>query len=97
MRAPETNSDPAQIALRALAWTLTNAERAARLLAMAGLNPVDLRARAGDAAVLSATLAFLEAHEPDLLACAEAIGETPQAMVTARVALDGGAEMGAGA
>ena len=88
MRAPETNPDPQQIALRALVWTLAEPDRAQRLLDTTGLDPEDLRARAGEAAVLSAVLGFLENYEPDLLACADEIGETPQAIVSARAALD---------
>ena len=88
MRAPETNPDPHQIALRALAWTLAEQDRAQRLLDTTGLDPDDLRARAGEPAVLSAVLGFLENYEPDLLACAEDIGESPQAIVAARAALD---------
>ncbi len=75
------------LALGALAWTLAEPARAARLLAVTGLDPADLRARAGDPALLAAVLGFLEAHEPDLLACAEATGTTPAALVAAGQAL----------
>jgi len=88
MRAAETNPDPEQIALRALVWTLAEPERAQRLLDTTGLDPEDLRARANEPAVLSAVLGFLENYEPDLLACADGIGESPQAIVAARAALD---------
>lgn len=90
MRDAETNPDPAHLALRALVWTLAEPERALRLLDVTGLQPADLRARAGDPAVLSAALGFLEAHEPDLIACAQAIGESPRRIVAAHAALDGG-------
>ncbi len=90
MRAPETNPDPAQLALRALVWTLVEPERALRLLDVTGLKPTDLRSRAGDPAVLAATLAFLEAHEPDLIACAETLEVSPAALVAAHVALERG-------
>lgn len=88
MRAPETNPDPHRIALQALVWTLAEQDRAQRLLDTTGLDPADLRARAGEPAVLSAVLGFLENYEPDLLACAQDIGETPHAIVAARAALD---------
>jgi hypothetical protein len=39
-------------------------------------------------AVLAAVLGFLEAYEPDLIACAEALGMPPQALVDAREALE---------
>lgn len=88
MRGSETNADPAQLALRALVWALVEPERAMRLLDVTGLQPADLRSRAGDPAVLSATLGFLEAHEPDLVACADALGVTPGALVAAHTALE---------
>jgi hypothetical protein len=77
-----------QIALNALVWTLGDDDRAQRLLDTTGLTPDDLRARASEPAVLSAVLGFLENYEPDLLACAAAIGERPEAIVAARAALD---------
>ena len=58
---------------------LTEPERADRLLALTGLTPEGLRARAGDRALLAAVLGFVLAHEPDLVACADATGTTPQA------------------
>ena len=88
MRAPETNEDAARLGLRALVWTLEQPERANRLLDVTGLQPADLRTGAGDPAVLAAILGFLENYEPDLLACADALGVKPAALVTARTELD---------
>lgn len=85
MTPSETN---AALALHALAWTLGEPARAERLLALTGLDAAELRARAGEPALLAATLAFLEAHEPDLVACAESIGATPAALVRARHELE---------
>ncbi|MDP1909220.1 MAG: DUF3572 family protein, partial [Hyphomicrobium sp.] len=65
------------LALAALAATLAEERRAARLLDLTGLSPEAIRAGLGDRRMLAACLAFLEAHEPDLLAVAEALGETP--------------------
>lgn len=76
------------MALRALAWMLIDADRAERLLALTGLAPAELRGRARDPALLAALLAFLEAHEPDLLACADALDVSPEALVRARMALE---------
>ena len=85
MNAPETNEEPdSALALAALGWLLGDNERASRLLAVTGLTPEDLRARIDDPALLAAILAFLEAHEPDLIACAEAIDRPPAALVNAR-------------
>lgn len=86
MAAPETNAEA--LALGALAWTLGDPARASRLLGVTGLDPADLRARAGAPEVLAAALGFLEAHEPDLIACAAAIDTTPAALVAARRRLE---------
>jgi hypothetical protein len=75
-------------ALGALGWIVSDGQRADRLLALTGLSPEDLRARLGDPAVLAAILAFLESHEPDLLACAGALGCTATDLVTARRSLE---------
>lgn len=72
------------LALNALAWTLADADRARRLLDTTGLDPADLRARAADPAVLGAVLGFLQAHQPDLLACAEALEVRPERLVAAQ-------------
>ncbi len=86
MSPNSTNAEA--LALRALGWTLSDGDRAARLLALTGLTPDDLRARISEPSVLAATLGFLEAHEPDLIACADGIGVTPADLVAARRALE---------
>ena len=85
MKIQETNEgDPAALALAALAWTLADGARAERLLALTGLAPEDLRSGLGDPAVLAAILRFLEAHEPDLIACASDLTIAPSELVEAR-------------
>jgi len=76
------------LALRALAWTLAEQARADRMLALTGLAGDDLRARAMEPAVLAALLGFLEAFEPDLIACAEALEVKPSDLVQAREELE---------
>jgi hypothetical protein len=89
MSSGDSNGEPADaLALRALVWTLSEPDRATRLISLTGLDPDDLRARIGDPAVLAASLQFLEAHEPDLIACADAIDTTPEALVRARHQLE---------
>ena len=88
MKRQETNA-PSALALLALGWTLGDSTRAERLLALTGLTPDDLRQRLDDLGVLAATLGFLEAHEPDLIACADALEVTPAELVAARRALEG--------
>ena len=84
MKQGETNTEPAALALSALGWALADEARAQRLLALTGLSPDDLRQRLTEPVLLAAILAFLEAHEPDLVACAEALGVGPDALVEAR-------------
>lgn len=81
---PPADTNPQVLALRALAWMLGDAARAQRLLDVTGLTPADLRARAGEAEVLAAALGFLQAHQPDLLACAAALEVTPERLVAAQ-------------
>ncbi|MCW6537059.1 DUF3572 domain-containing protein [Sphingomonas sp. MMSM24] len=88
MREADTNEDMRTLALGALAWTLGEPRRAERLIALTGLAPDDLRARVGDATVLAACLGFLEGHEPDLIACAAALGVAPERLVAARRGLE---------
>ncbi len=87
MTIPDTN-DPEALALSALGWCLSDQARAERLLALTGLTPDDLRARLGEQTVLAAILGFLEQHEPDLVACADALGVSPAALVGARRRLE---------
>jgi hypothetical protein len=84
----QIQADPAMLALGALGWILTDADRAARMLNLTGLTPDILREGVSEAATLAAILAFLEAHEPDLVAAADHIGSTPQALVRARMELE---------
>ncbi len=88
MTDDQTN-DARTVALSALVWTLQDEPRAERLLALTGLTPEDLRARVNDPALLDAVLGFLEAHEPDLVACAKAIELTPFDLIAARLRLHG--------
>ena len=80
--------DPQELALAALAATLNDERRALRFLDLTGLSPDELRARAAEPSLLAAVLAFLEAHEPDLLAVSETIGVRPDALVAARLELE---------
>lgn len=84
----QIQADPAMLALGALGWILADTDRASRMLALTGLTPDILRHDISEAATLAAILIFLEAHEPDLIAAAEHIGATPQALVCARMELE---------
>ena len=89
MLTPTTN-DAEALALAAMAATLTDERRAQRFLDLTGLDASELRNRAiaGDRSLLGATIAFLESHEPDLVAVAEAIGSRPAALIAAREVLE---------
>ena len=83
---PATDSET--VALSALAATLTDERRAERFLSITGLSPDGIRDSLGDRHTLAACLAFLESHEPDLIAVADAIGVKPQAIIAARAELE---------
>ena len=84
----QTPNDPRALALAALAATLTDERRALRFLDLTGIGTDELRVRAGQPALLSALIGFLEAHEPDLLSVSAQIGVKPEALVAARRALE---------
>lgn len=91
MLSHTTNDPPPDaeaLALAALAATLTDERRARRFLDLTGLDAGELRARAGERQLLAAVLAFLEAHEPDLLAVSQAIGSKPENLIRARRELE---------
>lgn len=88
MKVNETNQSAEALALAALGWTLQDGGRADRLLALTGLTPDQLRSRLGEPSLLAEVLRFLEAHEPDLLACAEALDVAPARLVEARWELE---------
>ena len=83
-----TPTDPHAIALVALATALSDERRGRRFLDLTGIGTDELRARAAEPALLAALLRFLEAHEPDLVAVAEALDMKPEALVAARRALE---------
>lgn len=87
--------EDAAIALGALGWILADEPRAERLLGMTGLTPDGLRATLGEPATLAAILGFLVAHEPDLVACADALGLEPQIIAAAAQRLEGSQRMDA--
>ena len=88
LREPQSPApDAATLALSALGWVLGDGSRAERLLSLTGLSADELRAGLGDPALLGAVLDFLCAHEPDLVAAAEALNVTPAQLAAARESL----------
>ncbi len=80
--------DASAMAFQALAWALMEESRAERLLSLTGLTPEGLRASVMDRSTQAAILSFLEAYEPDLIACAAVIGVSPALLVQARQELE---------
>ena len=85
---PRSTNDAEALALSALAATLSDERRAQRFLDLSGIDTADLRRRAGEPQLLAALLRFLEAHEPDLIEVADAIGVKPEELVAAREELE---------
>ena len=83
LRDPSSPADPQALALGALGWLLESEHRADRFLALTGLTPETLRGGLGDPAVLGAVFDFLGAHEPDLVAAADALGIPPEQLAAA--------------
>jgi Protein of unknown function (DUF3572) len=81
------NHDYESIALSALVWVLQDDGRAQRLLDLTGLDGESIRARLSDRVMLGAVLDFLCGHEPDLIACAAALGHKPETLALARESL----------
>ena len=84
--AGETNDEA--LGLSALGWALGDDARASRFLALTGLTPERLRESLGERATLAAALRFLEAHEPDLIACAVDLRVDPAEIPAARKRLE---------
>jgi hypothetical protein len=80
--------DASDLAFQALAWALIEESRAERLLSLTGLTPEGLRASVMERSTQAAILSFLEAYEPDLIACAAIIGVSPALLVHARQELE---------
>lgn len=93
-KAAMTTDDAATLALQALVWILGDDDRAARLLALTGLDAGALRDRAGEADTHSAILDYLANYEPDLIVCADALDIAPDQLIAAGRILSGEGEWG---
>ena len=80
--------DAEVLAISVLTETISDERRAQRFLDLSGIDTDELRRRAGDPVLLAAVLRFLEAHEPDLIDVAGALGIKPEQIVAAREALE---------
>lgn len=87
MSAPYPNhseEETVALALNVVAWALSDQTRAERMLSLTGLDPETLRENLTKPATLRALLDFVLDHEPDLIACAAAIGVKPESIAAAR-------------
>lgn len=75
--------DRTTIAFLVIGWIVAEPGRAERFLTLTGLDGEQLRARLTDDAVQNAALTHVLGHEPDLLACADAIGLPPRTIAAA--------------
>lgn len=82
--APDRTTGAMELALNCLVWILSDQSRAERLLSLSGLTPDQLRAGTGDPVVMAEILTFLESHEPDLIAAAQANDIAPQRLIEAK-------------
>ena len=85
------NTDATVTGLQLLAHIFADDDLGERFMAFSGLDADDLRARAGDSALLAGLIDFVAANEPDLVAAADAIGVPPATIIAAGRALGGGA------
>jgi ABC-type uncharacterized transport system YnjBCD substrate-binding protein len=83
LRDRASATDPAVLALQALAHVAGDEAMGPRFLALTGMDAAELRANADKPATLMALLDYLMANEADLIATAEAIGVKPEALALA--------------
>ncbi len=79
------------LALQALAWLASDADRLGDFMALSGLGPDDLRTGAGDPQFLAGVMDYLLGDEAALTAFADWAGIPPHIPATARRALPGAA------
>jgi len=79
------------IALQALGYIIEEDALRDRFVALTGLDPSALRASLDQPGTLASILEFLISREPDLIAAAEAQGQSPDSLVSAWRSLGGGA------
>jgi Protein of unknown function (DUF3572) len=81
----ETNKDdPAIIGIQMVGWIVSDPVRADRFLALTGLDGAAIRARITDPSLLDAAFGFLEGHQSDFIACADALGLSPERLAAVR-------------
>lgn len=79
--------DASAIALQSLVWILQDGPRTDRLLALTGISGDQLRRRITEPAIHLAVLDYLMGHEPDLVACADALNLPLTSVMAAHTSL----------
>ena len=92
-RPPKHELDPETLALRALAHIVGDEVLLPRFFALSGLDPVSLRARAAEPAVLGGVLDFVLGDERLVIELAEKFGIAPEFFARARRKLPGGSHL----
>lgn len=75
---PDVAENQQIVAIRAIAFIASEERTAQRFLDLTGLTSAELRGSLEDPDVQRAAIDFLAAHEPDLIACADALGMKPE-------------------
>lgn len=78
------------IGLQALAWLAAEDTLFEAFLSASGGSAAELRARADDPALLASVLDFILGSDEWVIACAQAQGARPEALMQAREVLGGG-------
>jgi hypothetical protein len=92
MRRPvqQTPSDVAHLlAIRGLTFVAQDGERLGRFLALSGVGPADIRARAADPAFLGGVLDYILGDDAMVIAFAEWAEVSPESVAKARHILPG--------
>ena len=76
-----------QIAIEALSFIAADAQLLQRFLAITGIEAADIRRAAATPGFLAGVLQFIAAHEPTLMAFAQASGRAPASVTRALSAL----------
>jgi len=78
------------LAFKAITFIVADDTLRDRFLALSGLSPDEIRANLPETTFQASILEFLVSHEPDLIAFAKDINETPEQIVKAWRTLGGG-------
>ncbi len=89
MKPAMTTAAAEIVAIRLVGYLASDEARLARFLALTGVTPADLRARAGERGVLAAVLDYVLGDEPLLLDAAARLGLDATEIVRAATLLSG--------